>query len=81
MESVEGGTRDEGGLVFDPELADRVEAVGENNALDRSKKVGGSGTGTAIDGISDRILRTLLPMRTWNTGPNDLAHFRATTAC
>lgn len=81
VESVEGGTRDEGGLVFDPELADRVEAVGENNALDRSKKVGGSGTGTVIDGISDRILRTLLPMRTWNTGPNDLAHFRATTAC
>jgi len=33
VESVEGWARDEGGLVFDPELADGVEGVGEDDAL------------------------------------------------
>lgn len=33
VEGVEGWARDEGGLVFDPELADGVEGVGEDDAL------------------------------------------------
>ena len=41
MEGVEGGTGDQGRLVFDPELADRVEAIGEDDALERSKERAG----------------------------------------
>lgn len=41
VEGVEGGTGDQGRLVFDPELADRVEAVGEDDALERSKERAG----------------------------------------
>jgi hypothetical protein len=33
MEGVEHGARDEGGLVCDPEMADGVEGVGEDNSL------------------------------------------------
>lgn len=36
MEGVEGRARDEGGLVFDPELFDGVEAVCEDDALEKS---------------------------------------------
>lgn len=33
MEGVEGGAADECGLVFYPEVLDRVECVGEDDAL------------------------------------------------
>jgi hypothetical protein len=33
VEGVEGGPRDEGGLVFDPQLFHRIEAVGKYDAL------------------------------------------------
>jgi hypothetical protein len=33
VESVEGWAGDEGGLVLDPQLADRVEAIGKHDAL------------------------------------------------
>lgn len=33
MKRVEGRARDEGGLVFDPQLFDGVEGVGEDDAL------------------------------------------------
>lgn len=41
VEGVEGGTGDQSRLLFDPELADRVEAVGEDDTLERSKERAG----------------------------------------